>query len=478
MPVVTLDGAIDLAGWRAAARTLRLAEIPPHEVRWRVAGEGQDLFAEQEPLPQPPRGGAFTAPAPFLELAADVVLNRADDRFERLYRVLWRLKDEPELMRLAADPEVAHLRHMARAVRQAAHKMQAFVRFRQIPGAPPDSFIAWFEPPHRVVERMAPWFAGRYANQAFSILTPEVSAHWDRQALSFGPGASRADAPGEDALEADWQAYYAAIFNPARLKVRMMKKEMPQRYWRNLPEARLIPELIEAAEARTAAMVASPATEPVRARKAPGRARPAPSLDPGARPTTLEEVAAGVQACRRCDLWRNATQGVTSEGPPTARLMLVGEQPGDHEDLAGRPFVGPAGQMLDRALAEAGADRAQVLVTNAVKHFKHELSGKRRIHKTPNAGEVQACRWWLDTERAIVRPRVIVALGATAALAVFGKATPIKANRGKALQLPDQSQAVVTYHPSFLLRVPDEQAKREAYAALVEDLALAWKLAA
>ncbi|MGA0601129.1 UdgX family uracil-DNA binding protein [Caulobacter sp. KR2-114] len=477
MPVVTLESEIDLAGWRAAARTLRLAGASPDTVRWRVAGGGGDLFADADVLPDPPPGTAFTAPAPFLALAADVVLHRAEDRFDRLYRLLWRLRDEPELMRLAADPEVAHAGHLARAVRQAAHKMQAFVRFRQVPGAPPDSFIAWFEPPHRVVERMAPWFAARYANQAFSILTPEVSAHWDRRQLTFGPGATRADAPAEDALEGDWQAYYAAIFNPARLKVRMMKKEMPQRYWRNLPEARLIPELIDAAEARTAAMVASPATEPARARRTPARARPPPPPDPAERPASLDQVAAGVQACRRCDLWKDATQGVASEGPDGARLMLVGEQPGDQEDLAGRPFVGPAGQMLDRALAEAGADRAQVLVTNAVKHFKHEPQGKRRIHKTPNAGEVQACRWWLDAERALVRPRVIVALGATAALAVFGKAVPIKANRGQALQLPDQSQAVVTYHPSFLLRVPDERARREAYAALVEDLALAWRLA-
>ena len=194
-------------------------------------------------------------------------------------------------------------------------------------------------------------------------------------------------------------------------------------------------------------------------------------------PTNLEEVIAGIDVCRRCDLWRDATQAVPGEGPAHVRLMLVGEQPGDQEDIAGRPFVGPAGQVLDKALAEAGVPRDRAYVTNAVKHFKHELRGKRRIHQTPNTGEVQACRWWLDAERRLVRPRVVVALGATAALAVFGKATPIAANRGKAIQLPDQSQGVVTYHPSFLLRVPDAAAKAKAYAAFVEDLSLAWKLA-
>jgi DNA polymerase len=198
----------------------------------------------------------------------------------------------------------------------------------------------------------------------------------------------------------------------------------------------------------------------------------------GQAPVSLAEVAAGVEACRRCDLWRDATQGVPGEGPSRARLMLVGEQPGDQEDLAGHPFVGPAGQVLDKALAAAGVPRAETFVTNAVKHFKHEMRGKKRLHKTPNAGEVTACRWWLDAERRIVRPRVIVALGATAVVSVFGKPLPIAKARQQAHQLSDQAQGVVTYHPSYLLRVPDADAKAKAYAAFVEDLKFAWGLAA
>ena len=198
----------------------------------------------------------------------------------------------------------------------------------------------------------------------------------------------------------------------------------------------------------------------------------------GDAPTSLDEIAAGVGVCRRCDLYRDATQGVPGEGVARARVMFVGEQPGDQEDLAGRPFVGPAGQMFDRALAEAGVRRDQTYVTNAVKHFKHELRGKKRIHKTPNTGEVTACRWWLDSERRIVRPRVIVALGATAALAVFGKPTPIGQLRQQALQLSDQAQGVVTYHPSYLLRLPDADARAKAYAMFVADLKFAWTLAA
>jgi uracil-DNA glycosylase len=256
-----------------------------------------------------------------------------------------------------------------------------------------------------------------------------------------------------------------------------MRQEMPKRYWRNLPEAALIPDLIETAQERAAAMVASTPRPPSdRVLKAALRHSRGASYGEGAA-TTLEEVEAGVHVCRRCDLWRDGTQGVPGEGAARAPLMFVGEQPGDQEDLAGRPFVGPAGQMFDRALAEAGVPRDRTFVTNAVKHFKHEVRGKRRIHKTPDRGEVTACRWWLDAERRIVRPRVIVMLGATAALGVMGKPTPIGANRGKALQLPDQAQGVVTYHPSFLLRVPDAEAKAKAYAEFVQDLGTAWSLA-
>jgi len=455
----------DFAGWRAAARRFRSEAVPPEDVRWTVAGDSGELFA---PEAQPCAPGAFAAPRDFIALAADIVLHRDPRRFDRLYRLLWRLRDQPGLMAMAGDADVAAARILARGVWRAAHKMKAFVRFREVVGADAETYVAWFEPAHRIVERTAPFFVERFANQRFSILTPEISAHWDRQSLRFGPGADRGAAPTGDALEDFWRTYYASIFNPARLKPAAMQREMPKRYWRNLPEASLIPELIEAAEARTAAMVAAAPTAP---RSAPARIRPAPPL-----PGSTAEIAAGVAGCRRCTLWRDATQAVPAEGRAEARLMLVGEQPGDREDLAGRPFIGPAGQLLDRALAQVGVPRDEVFVTNAVKHFKHELRGKRRIHKSPNAGEVEACRWWLDAERATVRPRVILALGATAALAVLGRATPVSASRGRPLPLADGSCAVVSYHPSYLLRLPDDQARSQAFEALKDDLALAWRL--
>jgi uracil-DNA glycosylase family protein len=194
---------------------------------------------------------------------------------------------------------------------------------------------------------------------------------------------------------------------------------------------------------------------------------------PGERIAALAEEAAG---CRLCDLYRHATQTVFGEGPADARVMLVGEQPGDQEDLAGRPFVGPAGQMLNRALVDAGIARETVYVTNAVKHFKFEPRGKRRMHATPNASEIEICRFWLDQERALLKPAVIVLLGASAARAVLGRAVTISRERGRPIAL-EGAVAMVTTHPSYLLRLPDEESQQREYAAMVRDLRAAHALA-
>jgi uracil-DNA glycosylase family protein len=185
---------------------------------------------------------------------------------------------------------------------------------------------------------------------------------------------------------------------------------------------------------------------------------------------TLKALREAEDACRRCPLYRDATRAVPGEGPRRARVMLVGEQPGDKEDLAGKPFVGPAGKLLDRALADAGIPRGETFVTNAVKHFKFEPRGKRRLHKKPNAYEIERCKWWLDRERVIVQPAVIVALGATAARSLLGRVVTITKLRAETLQLADGTRLVVTIHPSALLRTQDEADKRAAYAAFVGDL--------
>ncbi|MFC5389017.1 UdgX family uracil-DNA binding protein [Brevundimonas bullata] len=474
MRTIVLASETDFAGWKAAARRLRTAGVEPASVRFVTAGSGQDgLFDVDGAAGATAVDDAFVVPRAFMETAGDLILHRAPDRFDLMYRLLWRLRDEPDLMRVVSDPDVAAAAERVKNVHRAAHKMKAFVRFRETRDADGERWVAWFEPAHRVLEKTAPFFARRFSTMQWSILTPDGTAHWDGDALTFGPPGRQEEAPQEDEVEDFWRTYYASTFNPARLRTRMMQSEMPKRYWKNLPEASLIPGLVASAAARTEIMVSEPSSLPNEKFQ---RLRP-PTVDRtstddlvAADPTDLER---GLQNCRRCPLWRDATQGVCGQGPREARLMIVGEQPGDHEDLAGQPFVGPAGQVLDVALAQAGIDRSGVYLTNAVKHFKHEPRGKRRLHKTPNAGEVQACRWWLDQERRLVRPRLILALGATAGLAVLGRKPSIMAERGAVIDTPDGARALLTLHPAFVLRMPDLEERRRARMALVEDLRMA-----
>jgi uracil-DNA glycosylase len=294
-------------------------------------------------------------------------------------------------------------------------------------------------------------------------LTPHRSAHCDGSDLGFGPGARAVELPDDDRLQAYWRAYFSTIFNPARLKIDAMRSEMPKKYGRNMPETAALPGLIQDASGRSRKMLEEPVLSSERPRvHRPSAGGQAPEGD-------LAHLAREAAACRRCGSWQTAMQIVFGEGPADARVMLVGERPGDQEDLAGRPFVGPAGQVLNRALKEAGIDRAETYATNAVKHFKFEPRGKRRIHAKPDGGEIQACRFWLDREMALVRPAVTILLGASAARAVLGRTVTISRERGRALQTA-HGVAMVTVHPSYLLRLPDAASKAAEDARFVEDL--------
>jgi DNA polymerase len=473
MRSIVLAHEVDWEGWRNAARALAIEGISPEDVAWSV-GQPDDLFADGEPAPTPAPTGGFTVPRALVALAETAIQARDPQRFALLYRLIWRAHaGEKHLLELTTDPELQRIQRLAQAVRRDTHKMRAFVRFREVQAPDGTSYVSWFEPDHYVVEANAPFFVRRFATMVWSILTPYRSAHWTGQALEFGPGASRAEIPDDDRLEAYWRAYYSSIFNPARLKPAAMRSEMPKKYWRNLPEAGAIPDLIREAPARAEQMVNQPVISPPRPRKHPHE--PAVEAAPEGR---LKQAAAEAVDCRRCDLWKPATQVVFGEGPADARIMMVGEQPGDQEDLAGRPFVGPAGQILDRAMEEAGLDRRQVYVTNAVKHFKFVPRGKRRIHEKPGSTEILACKFWLEIEREEIRPAVTVMLGATAAQAIFGRPVTISRERGRPIPLEGNTQGLVTVHPSYLLRLPDPEAKDREYRAFVEDLRRAAKLAA
>ncbi len=465
-----LSSQTDWDGWRGTTRRLMTLGIAPGDVAWAVGGERHGGLFDVHDLPPPPPGPEpeFRVPRAFIPLAETVILHRDSQRFALLHALLLRLQEEPRLLEVASDPDVARLAAMAKSVRRDQHKMKAFVRFREIADDGGERFVSWFEPEHHIVEATAPFFQRRFAAMRFTILTPDRCADWDGRTMRFGPGVAKDQAPDEDRLEEAWRVYYAAIFNPARLKVAAMRSEMPVKYWRNLPEAPLIPVLIASSQARTDTMIDKAPTD---ARPNRQRAEPAaPSLLPMA--GTIEALKAEAAGCRACPLWAPATQTVFGEGPAGARVVFVGEQPGDKEDLAGRPFVGPAGQLFDRALAELGVDRLKVYVTNAVKHFKFEPRGKLRLHKTPAAGEVRACRPWLEQELALIRPDLVVAMGATAVTSLFGKSMPIGKTRGAVIDLDAGTKALVTVHPSYLLRVEDAY-KAQEYARFLDDLRLA-----
>jgi len=479
----TVDPGTDFQSWRAAARRLLGEKVSPGEVLWGKEEEGLFGGMDGAVRSNAPVMQAVKVPADFVPLAENVACHADPQRWSLLYRISWRLTwgEEKHLLRIASDPDVARANTLAKNVRREIHKMHAFVRFKLVSTdeAGRERYAAWFEPDHEVVEAASPFFRNRFANMDWSIFTPKGCAHWIGGELSFAPGIERNPIEDPDALEAAWSTYYRSIFNPARLKVKMMTSEMPKRYWKNLPEAAQIDELINSSRSRMETMIAREGR--------PGKAMPGhpylnrlkemsveqPESTPTAEALGLDELKRLVGNCRACPLWQHATCAVFGEGPPQARVMIVGEQPGDREDVAGRVFVGPAGQLLDRALTEAGLERKNAYLTNAVKHFKWTPRGKIRLHKSPDSGEIEACRPWLLGELRSVAPDVLVILGATAAKSLLGKTVSVTKMRG-VIEAPHLAKRVIlTVHPSYLLRLPDEAKKKEKYARFVEDLGLA-----
>jgi DNA polymerase len=462
---VALQPGGDLDGFRAAARRLIGRNTPPDQVIW--TGEG-DLFGA------PPEGDGAPLMLPKLtgELIPLVVCHSDSQRYGLLYTLIWRLTHgERHLMQVASDPLVHRLYIMAKSVRRDLHKMHAFVRFRQLdlPGGG-ERFMAWFEPEHFIVEATAQFFVDRFRGMDWAILTPKGSLHWDTRTLTIGPPGERADAPQMDGFEQHWLDYYEATFNPARVNPTVMKREMAVKYWKNLPEAELIPRLIHEAAPRVQAMIEREAEMTIK--RNPDKAVAA-MADQG--PKSLEALNRLILESEPPAPF--SPRAVLGEGPIGARIAFVGEQPGDQEDIEGHPFVGPAGQLLDRALAEAGIARTGTYVTNAVKHFKFKPVGKRRLHQTPTTGEIKHYRWWLERELAFVHPHLVVALGATATQALAGKALPVMKNRGPTTAF-GAWPGFITIHPSSLLRQPDDAAKAAGYKAFVDDLKRARERAA
>ncbi|TWU02605.1 UdgX family uracil-DNA binding protein [Stieleria varia] len=452
--------------WRTAARRLLVANVSPSDVQWTDDAVQPTLF-DSDATPNV-KAAPFSVPKTFLELAQEVACHRDSKRWSLLYRTLWRLKNgEPDLLKITTDDDVYILHRMQKAVSRDVHKMKAFVRFRKVSQiGEAENYVAWHRPDHRIVHLTAPFFARRFKGMNWSILTPDESVTWDQDSLRYGPGVSASEAPDDDALEELWKTYYASIFNPARVKVAMMKREMPVRHWPTLPEASLIPDLLHQASARVATMID----------KYEGFAETATNYMPET--IDLESLRHAAQRCRACDLCHHATQTVFGDGPANARIVLVGEQPGDREDIEGHPFVGPAGQLLNDALSQAGIDRSQIYITNIVKHFKFteqettqtDVRGKRRIHQKPNSREIYACRPWLEAELSVIKPDSLVCLGSTPAQALFGRDFRISKDRGTFIATDWCERTMATWHPAAILRMPDEHRQAQMRDQLVADL--------
>ncbi|WP_136684730.1 UdgX family uracil-DNA binding protein [Falsirhodobacter xinxiangensis] len=458
-----------VAAWRTEARALAAEGIAPEHVIWHRGTAPPDLFAGDAPKGQ---GRSLTIPRAALAEIEAALCHSDPERFARAYRLVLRLNDGL-VWGDRSDADIRRVMEQAKSVRRDIHKMHAFVRFREVPSEGRRAFAAWFEPEHHTVEAGTPFFAKRFGDMDWVIATPEITARFDGT-LTFHETTAAARPP-EDATEELWRTYYANIFNPARVMVRAMQSEMPKKYWKNLPEADLIPGLIRDADRRVAEMAAREAEEAPARRLAVARRMAVPER-PVPTAGTLDALRAEAAACTRCPLHAPATQTVFGIGPADAEVMFVGEQPGDQEDLAGRPFVGPAGQIFDQEAEAAGLDRGRLYITNAVKHFKFAPRGKRRLHQKPNGSEIHACHTWLDQELALVKPKLIVAMGATALQALTGSGEGILKRRGQVERMEDGTPVLVTVHPSYLLRLPDPELAKAERRRFREDLEQAARL--
>ncbi len=444
--------------WRGEARGFLIQGRAPANVHWQIGSDQPGLFGNDGGVSAVPPA-EIRIPKEFMTLARTVSCHSNQSRWQLLYTALWRLTHgEKHLMALSNDPLVRTLHVMEKQVRRDAHKAKAFIRFRLTQDEEGEHYMAWHRPDHDVLPLIAGFFSRRFAVMRWTVITPDRALHWSGEALEWGPGAPKTEI--EDNCENLWRTYYRNIFNPARIKIGMMKREMPVRYWETMPETDIIREMLDEAPERVAQML----------KYSEGLKTSAEDFMPAVR--TIDVLREAAKSCEACPLYKGATCTVFGTGPAQAEIMIVGEQPGDQEDRAGLPFVGPAGQMLDRALGEAGLPRDKLYLTNAVKHFKLELRGGLREHRTPDKRETSACRPWLMAEIEAVKPKTILSLGVTAGRSLLGAGFTLKTERGRWHEGPHGARLRCSYHPAAILRAPDASQQEAYYNALVEDLSV------
>jgi probable DNA metabolism protein len=442
--------------WRSKARNFLLQEVPPEKIIWQSSAHMQSNLLsglEETYLAVPTK--KISIPKEFLSLAEAVGCHRELQKWDWLYQALWRIThNEKHLLKISSDPLVHSLYLLYKAVRRDAHKMKAFVRFKCLKQNGEDFYLSWYRPDHNIVRYVANFFKRRFSVMKWTIMTPDETVTWDGEELEFSPGIASKNQI-EDNIEELWLTYYSAIFNPARIKIKAMKNEMPIRFWHGLPEA---------AVQRVAKMM----------KEQEGLKTSAAEYLP--RKKTLKTLREAASVCQGCHLYKCAKQTVFGEGPTAAKLIIVGEQPGLEEDIKGEPFVGPAGKVLREALAKAKIPEKEVYITNVVKHFKHEIVHGKKLHRTPTTHEVAACKPWIDSEIEVIQPQLVLCLGVTAAKALIKPSYTMKKDHGHWTASTAEHQLSATYHPAAILRSPTPELRKEMLGLFQNDLIKAAKL--
>lgn len=441
----------DFMSWRDKARQLLSKKIHYQDIQWTTHDQAFLFgeFWEDIEVKEVPKINKE-----FMDLALVVSTYRHDNTWDLLYRVAYRLVFEnKKLLEDQLDPDVIQLYSRAKLINRDIHKMKAFVRFKEVQTPEGTIYMAWHNPDHRIMRLAAPFFRDRFNGMKWMIMTIDESASWDGENLTFSEGVPESKAPLIDDKEDLWKIYYRSIFNPARIKVSAMKKELPVRHWKTLPETELISELLQEAPNRLEEFYESQRSAPVLFEK---------------KFLTLDELNSDLAKCRACGICEKATAPVPGQGPSHSKIILVGEQPGNEEDLAGRPFIGPAGKILNEALEAINLPRKDLYLTNAVKGFKFIPKDKLRWHRGANAAEIATCRIWIKQELELIKPETVILLGRSAAQSVTGKMVKIEDARGKIFETSYAKKTIILPHPASILRSENQD---EAFHRFIED----WK---
>lgn len=443
----------DFDSWRNEARKFLEGEISYELIQWKTQDE-LTLFNEVHDFP---KKTDVVIPKSFLQDAYLVSFYRDDSNWSLLYRIAWRLTHgERHLFQIQIDPDVMEFQKRLNSVGRDHHKMKAFVRFREMEWEGKTIYVAWHRPDHKIFKLGYKFFVERFRNMDWMIFSEDESMVWVEKELRFGPGCPQNAIDLEDDVENLWKTYYGSIFNPARIKTTMMKKEMAVRYWKTLPEASIIQDLLDDAPRRLKEF--ADAIQPSAKEHIPQEIY------------SLEDLKVKIHDCKACTICSKASGPVFGEGPQDAKIVFIGEQPGDEEDKSKKPFIGPAGQVLNKALSQVKLPREKIYVTNAVKGFKWNPKYGRREHRSAGSPEIAACKPWLKAELDLIRPEILVCLGRSAAQSVLGKVIKMEDVRGKFFKTSLSDKTIVIPHPSSILRTQDPEQKALALERWIEEL--------